>query len=90
MMSLSDSMRLPRTSSAAGKAASRPSGYVFTRELRGVKQAVVLDAALLASAEARRLDEHAAALNAVYAKPAMLCARARKCRSPVPARCWTR
>ena len=38
-------------------------GYVFTRELRGVRQAATLDAALLASAEARRLDEHAAALN---------------------------
>ncbi|MBV9066984.1 MAG: DNA topoisomerase (ATP-hydrolyzing) subunit B [Methylobacteriaceae bacterium] len=47
-------------------------GYVFTRELRGVKQAVHLDTALLASAEARKLDEHAAALNTVYAKPALL------------------
>ncbi len=47
-------------------------GYVFTRELRGVRQAAHLDTALLASAEARKLDEHAAALNAVYAKPALL------------------
>jgi DNA gyrase subunit B len=47
-------------------------GYVFTRELRGVRQAATLDPALLASAEARKLDEHAAALNTVYAKPAML------------------
>ncbi|MEA2833316.1 MAG: gyrase subunit [Methylobacteriaceae bacterium] len=47
-------------------------GYVFTRELRGVTQAAHLDTALLASTEARKLDEHAAALNAVYAKPAML------------------
>ena len=37
-------------------------GYVFTRALRGVRQALMLDAGLLASADARRLDEHAATL----------------------------
>ena len=37
-----------------------------------MRQAAHLDTALLASAEARKLDEHAAALNAVYAKPALL------------------
>ncbi|HUO55593.1 MAG TPA: DNA gyrase subunit B, partial [Rhodoblastus sp.] len=41
-------------------------GYVLTRELRGVKQAIALDAGLLASAEARRLDERAASLHLVY------------------------
>ncbi|MBV9636889.1 MAG: DNA gyrase subunit B, partial [Methylobacteriaceae bacterium] len=39
-------------------------------EVRGVRQAAVLDAGLLASAEARRLAEHAAALREVYREPA--------------------
>ena len=47
-------------------------GYVMTREVRGVTQAAILDAGLLASAEARRLREHAASLGEIYAKPAML------------------
>ncbi len=34
-------------------------GYVLTREVRGVRQAAILDSALLASADARRLYEHA-------------------------------
>jgi len=45
-------------------------GYVFTRELRGVRQAATLDAGLLGSAEARRLNDHAASLHDVYAGPA--------------------
>ncbi|MHB8885507.1 MAG: DNA topoisomerase (ATP-hydrolyzing) subunit B [Methylovirgula sp.] len=45
-------------------------GYVFTRELRGVRQVATLDAALLASAEARRLNEHAQALHEIFAHPA--------------------
>ncbi|MGH6819171.1 MAG: DNA topoisomerase (ATP-hydrolyzing) subunit B [Methylovirgula sp.] len=47
-------------------------GYVLSRELRGVRQAAVLDAALLASAEARRLNEHAFSLHEIYAHPARL------------------
>ena len=47
------------------------SGFIFAREVRGVRQASVLDAGLLASAEARRLDEHAAALHEIYAAPAL-------------------
>ncbi len=50
-------------------------GYVLTRELRGVKQAITLDAGLLASAEARRLDERAAGLRQIYAAPALLLRR---------------
>jgi DNA gyrase subunit B len=46
-------------------------GYVFTRELRGVGQAATLDAALLASGEARRLHEHAASLREAFQLPAM-------------------
>jgi DNA gyrase subunit B len=45
-------------------------GYVFTRTVRGVQQASTLDAGLLASAEARRLDEHAGTLHDIYAMPA--------------------
>ena len=45
-------------------------GYIFTRELRGVRQASVLDAALLASAEARRINDHAYSLHEIYARPA--------------------
>ncbi len=47
-------------------------GYVMTREVRGVTQAAILDAGLLASAEARRLSEHKDVLGEVYAKPAQL------------------
>uniref|UniRef100_UPI0025D9D92C DNA gyrase subunit B n=1 Tax=uncultured Rhodoblastus sp. TaxID=543037 RepID=UPI0025D9D92C len=47
-------------------------GYVLVRERRGVRQALLLDAGLLASAEARRLDERAANLRQTYATPALL------------------
>src|SRR5208282_4507149 len=50
-------------------------GYVFTRELRGVRQAVSLDAGLLASIEARRLNEHAQSLHEVFARPALFLRR---------------
>jgi DNA gyrase subunit B len=45
-------------------------GYVFAREVRGVRQACVLDAGLLSSAEARRLAEYERSLHDVYANPA--------------------
>jgi DNA gyrase subunit B len=45
-------------------------GYVLSREVRGVRQAIVLDAGLLASAEARRLDEHARHVTEAFANPA--------------------
>ena len=48
---------------------------MLTRELRGVRQAVVLDPGLLASAEARRLDEHAKALREAFAEPAVFLRR---------------
>src|SRR4051794_20999126 len=47
-------------------------GYVFARTVRGVRQAAHVDAALLGSQEARKLDERAAALQEVYAHPARL------------------
>jgi DNA gyrase subunit B len=45
-------------------------GFVFTREVRGVRQAASLDAGLLASAEARRLNDFSTSLREVYAAPA--------------------
>ena len=40
--------------------------------MRGVKEVAVLDQALLGSADARKLDEHAASLQAAYARPGLL------------------
>ncbi|WP_395697236.1 DNA topoisomerase (ATP-hydrolyzing) subunit B [Methylocella sp.] len=45
-------------------------GYRFSRVLRGVRQVATLDAGLIASSEARRLDERAAHLREVFAGPA--------------------
>ena len=47
-------------------------GFLFERMVRGVKEVAVIDPALLGSAEARRLDEYAASLQAVYVRPGML------------------
>ncbi len=46
--------------------------FIFERTLRGVKQVETLDAGLLASAEARRLDERAASLRETYTDPAKI------------------
>ncbi|MCW2276452.1 DNA topoisomerase (ATP-hydrolyzing) subunit B [Rhodoblastus acidophilus] len=54
---------------------SENGGFVLTRELRGVKQVFQLDAGLLASAEARRLDERAASLRQSFSSPATLLRR---------------
>ena len=40
--------------------------------MRGVKEVAVLDHALLGSADARKLDEHAASLQDLYMKPGAL------------------
>jgi DNA gyrase subunit B len=45
-------------------------GYVLTREVRGVRQAAILDPGLLASADARRLDEHSRPLREAFSQPA--------------------
>ncbi|KLK94058.1 DNA gyrase subunit B [Microvirga vignae] len=50
----------------------REGGYVFSRTVRGVTQSATLDQALIASQEAKKLDERAASLQDVYAKPATL------------------
>ncbi|GGC65709.1 DNA topoisomerase (ATP-hydrolyzing) subunit B [Chelatococcus reniformis] len=47
-------------------------GFTLTRTVRGVKQVATLDASLLASIEARRLDERTASLLEVYGQPAAL------------------
>jgi DNA gyrase subunit B len=41
-------------------------GFQFERTVRGVKEAAIIDPALLASADARKLDEFALALQEVY------------------------
>ena len=47
-------------------------GFVFERTVRGVKEVAVLDQALLGSADARKLDEHAPSLQAIYPKHGLL------------------
>jgi DNA gyrase subunit B len=47
-------------------------GFVFTRTVRGVKSVAIIDHALLGSADARKLDEHAVSLQKVYEKPGAL------------------
>jgi len=47
-------------------------GFVFSRMIRGVKQAATIDAGLLASTEARKLDAAARSLQEAYAKPGVL------------------
>jgi len=46
-------------------------GFRFSRTRRGVKETAVLDQALLGSADARRLDEHALSLQEVYGRPSL-------------------
>jgi DNA gyrase subunit B len=46
-------------------------GYLLSRTVRGVTQVAALDAALLNTADARKLAERAAALSDVYARPAV-------------------
>ncbi len=47
-------------------------GFVFSRTVRGVKSVAIIDHALLGSADARKLDEHAVSLQKVYEKPGTL------------------
>jgi DNA gyrase subunit B len=43
-------------------------GYIFERTVRGVKEAVILDASLIGSADARALDRYAGRLQEIYAR----------------------
>jgi len=47
-------------------------GFSFERTVRGVKEACSIDAALLGSADARKLDEYAASLQEAYPRPGVL------------------
>jgi len=47
-------------------------GFRFERTVRGVKEVAIIDQALIGSAEARKLDEHASSLQAVYPKHGLL------------------
>ena len=47
-------------------------GFVFVREVRGVKEAHILDRAFLASVDARRLNEKQKSMEEVYRYPATL------------------
>jgi DNA gyrase subunit B len=47
-------------------------GLAFERELRGVREAYVIDAPLIASADARKLDERTAELQEIYGRAARL------------------
>ena len=46
-------------------------GFVFTRSVRGVREAAAVDGGFLASADARRLDELGASLGEIYDRPAV-------------------
>jgi DNA gyrase subunit B len=51
---------------------STDGGLVFAREVRGVKESWTIDARLIGSADAIRLDKKAAHLQEIYARPANL------------------
>jgi len=51
---------------------SEDEGFRFERTVRGVKEVTFIDAALLGSADARKLDEHAASLQDIYMRPGVL------------------
>jgi DNA gyrase subunit B len=53
-------------------AALEDGGLSFTRELRGVTEVHTIDGALIGSADARRLDQKADHLQAIYGQPATL------------------
>jgi DNA gyrase subunit B len=55
-----------------GWSGSFDNGFRFSRTVRGVKESITIDPALLASADARRLDEYAVSLQDVYARPGTL------------------
>ncbi|MHA7885028.1 MULTISPECIES: DNA topoisomerase (ATP-hydrolyzing) subunit B [Nitratireductor] len=47
-------------------------GYLFERTVRGVREVVVLDSALVASADARAIDRYTARLQEIYTKSPVL------------------
>ena len=59
-------------------------GYIFKRTLRGVEQAVILDAAMLNSSEARKLAERAEHLREAFAGQATLARKGDEAALPGP------
>ncbi|MBM3488752.1 MAG: DNA topoisomerase (ATP-hydrolyzing) subunit B [Alphaproteobacteria bacterium] len=59
-------------------------GFAFERTLRGVTERHIVDAAMVRSAESRRLDEMAGDLQSVYGKPATLSSSERERRIKGP------
>ncbi|HTT80347.1 MAG TPA: DNA gyrase subunit B, partial [Stellaceae bacterium] len=59
-------------------------GLVFGRSVQGVDERRLIDAALLRSSEARRLDGESARLRQAYERPARLVARDKEYRIPGP------
>jgi DNA gyrase subunit B len=51
---------------------SEGEGFLFERTVRGVKDAAIIDDALLGSADARKLDDYAPQLQQAYARPGVL------------------
>ncbi len=49
----------------------RDGGYLFEREVRGVREAAMIDAALIDSADARKLDNHSARMREVFERPSV-------------------
>ena len=47
-------------------------GFTFEHTVRGVKEVALIDHALLGSADARKLDEHAASLQDIYVRTGLL------------------
>lgn len=58
-------------------------GFHFDRTVRGVKEVAFIDHALLNSADARKLDEYAVALQGAYAKPGSLRRKGEEIPTPV-------
>jgi DNA gyrase subunit B len=53
-------------------------GFLFERTVRGVKEAAIIDHALLGSADARKLDEYAGRLQEAYQRPGLFCRKDEK------------
>jgi DNA gyrase subunit B len=51
---------------------TKDGGLAFSREVRGVKEAYVIDGRLISSSDALRLDRKAAHLQEIYSQPALL------------------
>jgi len=51
---------------------SQDGGYIFMREVRGVREAHALDSAMVHSPEAQQLNKHASSLAEIYGEPARL------------------